>query len=253
MSAEAMGHALRFSPHKGATFTILLAIADSVNDQYGYEFWMAAGNLARKSRTTRRTVMRSLSELEADGWLVRLTARLGESVRYRYVIDDAREVMWDSRSQGYDEITHPPVTVLHTGCDEVSHKPKENPSNQPKQNPILGEVAQPFDDFWAAYPRKKGKGQAERAWTKACKHTDPGVIISAAVAFYQQCIRDGVESQFVPYPATWLNGERWLDEPDTLPDTPQSNTQGWLSLARDNAYTGNHEVVPELEAGAPWT
>ena len=65
-----------------------------------------------------------------------------------------------------------------------------------------------FAFFWDAYPRKVGKGQALRAWGTALEKTDAGTI-TAAVKAYQW----PDDLQFVPHPATWLNGERWEDEP----------------------------------------
>lgn len=69
-----------------------------------------------------------------------------------------------------------------------------------------------FDSFWAAYPKKVGKGQAVKAWRAAVKKADADVIaagITAAVAAWK---RDGTEQRFIPNPTTWLNGERWADE-----------------------------------------
>jgi len=65
-----------------------------------------------------------------------------------------------------------------------------------------------FEDFWAAYPRKIGKGAARKAWIKALTKTDPATVLSAVRS--QPWPAD---VQFLPHPATWLNQERWTDEP----------------------------------------
>ncbi|HEX5422482.1 MAG TPA: hypothetical protein VFW94_02960 [Candidatus Acidoferrales bacterium] len=67
--------------------------------------------------------------------------------------------------------------------------------------------------FWPAYPRKVGKANAEKAWRKL--HPDPETVkdIVAAIAVQResdQWCRDG--GQFIPHPATWLNGKRWRDD-----------------------------------------
>lgn len=74
--------------------------------------------------------------------------------------------------------------------------------------------ASEFDQFWAAYPRKVAKGDARKAWEKAVRQT-PDLLAAclSTLAWQRECrqwTRD--EGQFVPYPATWLNGERWSDE-----------------------------------------
>lgn len=72
-----------------------------------------------------------------------------------------------------------------------------------------------FDQFWAAYPRKQAKEKAWRAWKKL----DPDEALCRQMAEAldrhrrsQQWQRDG--GAYIPYPATWINGRRWEDEPD---------------------------------------
>jgi hypothetical protein len=65
-----------------------------------------------------------------------------------------------------------------------------------------------FVSFWSVYPRKTGKGAAEKAWAKAVHVDDPETILKA--------LRDYKfpdDPQFIPLPSTWLNQKRWLDEP----------------------------------------
>lgn len=72
------------------------------------------------------------------------------------------------------------------------------------------EAAILFDSFWKLYPRKIGRGQARRAWSGAVKKVTVEVIIAGLerqLPHWAQKERD-----FVPYPSTWLNGERWSDE-----------------------------------------
>ena len=64
-----------------------------------------------------------------------------------------------------------------------------------------------FDKFWQAYPRKTAKGAAERAWAKI-KPADHAAI-HAALDSQRPHWKD---PKFIPHPATWLNGKRWLDE-----------------------------------------
>ena len=67
-----------------------------------------------------------------------------------------------------------------------------------------------FEAFWAAYPRRVGKGAARAAFCKACRKARPEAIIAAITAQVEAgCFKD---MTYTPYPATWLNGERWDDE-----------------------------------------
>lgn len=78
-------------------------------------------------------------------------------------------------------------------------------------------AADRFDEFWAVYPRKKDKGHARQAWNSAMKRTDPQTVIDSATSFAALIKKAQTEPQFMPYPATWLRGERWVDEPDEDP------------------------------------
>ena len=72
-----------------------------------------------------------------------------------------------------------------------------------------------FDLFWSVYPRKIGKGSAELAWKKIKPDGMLQTRIIEAVKAQcksEQWRRDG--GQFIPHPATWLNGKRWEDEVD---------------------------------------
>jgi len=69
-----------------------------------------------------------------------------------------------------------------------------------------------FDIFWQAYPRKVGKGAARKAWQKINPTPDMLTIIIKAIETQKQTPqwqKDG--GQYIPYPATWLNQERWED------------------------------------------
>ena len=74
-----------------------------------------------------------------------------------------------------------------------------------------------FDLFWDEYPRKKGIGAARKAFEKAITKTDIQTILEAVRKQKTggQWMRDN--GQYIPYPSTWLNQERWGDEPDLTP------------------------------------
>lgn len=71
-----------------------------------------------------------------------------------------------------------------------------------------------FEVFWKAYPKKVGKGAAERSWEHIKPDTEKvrQILISVdAQKKSPQWQKEG--GQFIPNPATWLNQRRWLDEP----------------------------------------
>lgn len=69
-----------------------------------------------------------------------------------------------------------------------------------------------FSEFWTAYPRKKAKADAERAWkNQKCSAILPQILVAirAAKASHDWTKEFG---RFIPYPASWLNSRGWEDE-----------------------------------------
>lgn len=72
-----------------------------------------------------------------------------------------------------------------------------------------------FVAFWTNYPRKIGKPSSRTAWRKAIKaKVDPQLIITAAAAFRDDPERKRSGKKYTPYPATWLNDDRYLPPED---------------------------------------
>lgn len=65
-----------------------------------------------------------------------------------------------------------------------------------------------FDTFWAAYPNKKGKGDARKAFAKAIKLATLETMLAAIHTYKLK----KPEWQHFAHPGTWLRQERWDDE-----------------------------------------
>jgi hypothetical protein len=83
-----------------------------------------------------------------------------------------------------------------------------------------------FDAFWSAYPKKKSRSDAEKAWRKLAPSPELTQRILDAVAV-QSGTTDWQRSdgQFIPYPASWLNARRWEDE--VASPAPSRATVDW--------------------------
>jgi hypothetical protein len=90
-----------------------------------------------------------------------------------------------------------------------------------------------FDQFWAEYPKKAAKLDAARAFMRAVHGgTPPEALIEGAKRFAFLCRRERTERQYIPHPATWLNGGRWEDEDLATCIVP---TQEEIDAAKDKA------------------
>lgn len=79
-----------------------------------------------------------------------------------------------------------------------------------------------FENFWQSYPRKVGKASAKKAFIKACKKLEPKWIVDCVNVWVAK--GNLPEIQFIPYPATWLNQERWHDDVSALPQSKNAST-----------------------------
>ncbi len=86
----------------------------------------------------------------------------------------------------------------------------ECPSPSPSSLKI---IPSSFDEFWCKYPKRKAKGDAEKAWLKIKPNEELLAKILLAVDLAKNCdswLKDN--GQYIPYPASWLNSKGWLDE-----------------------------------------
>jgi hypothetical protein len=107
--------------------------------------------------------------------------------------------------------------------DDNNHQSKVEEIKEDKITPLtpLGggeqqkrkKSAELFARFWAAYPKKRSKGDAEKAWDKLKADEQLLTVILAALERAKKSadwVKDG--GQYIPYPATWLNAKGWEDE-----------------------------------------
>ena len=94
----------------------------------------------------------------------------------------------------------------------------ENPPSSPPTDDIDAE----FELWWKLVPRKVGKGQARTKYRSARKKAEAATLREGIERYAALVKRKGTEPQFIAHPATWLHGERWLDE------EPQGSSQPYL-------------------------
>lgn len=79
-----------------------------------------------------------------------------------------------------------------------------------------------FDDFYDAYPKKKDKQRAAKAWQKITD-TDRAAIM-ADIQIRSSQDRSWLEG-YIPHPTTYLNNRRWEDEIEQSRGGKQSQQQ----------------------------
>lgn len=106
-----------------------------------------------------------------------------------------------------------------------------------------------FDRFWAAYPNKKGKKDAERHWRReGCDEVADALIAHVRMMMAQD---DGWRRGYAPMGSTYLNGRRWEDIPLGPPkDRLSKSAQALIALeGMKNGLdgSGSENGFPEID------
>lgn len=126
------------------------------------------------------------------------------SQRQQRFRDKKRDVTKDVEERNaVTPVTH---NVIITSQDSDSDT--DTDSEKKESTRARKRVDDRFEVFWLAYPKRIGKGAAEKAFTKAAQSTDPNQIIEAVNRHDWP-----KDPTYIPHPATWLNQRRWQDEP----------------------------------------
>ncbi len=207
--------------------------------------------LAAKTGISKDTLSRMLRELEEAGYLRReeQSREGGKFSQAVYVVTDVAGALGDPPDPEPPEPDRPPEPETPPPCpnsSDTAPSPCPNFSyteNSPQQNNILtkyppivppqgdgGEKPKKagkrapdremFDRFWAAYPRKRNKDKAWRAWRKLLPDLETCRAMSNALERdkrSRQWTKDNGE--YIPYASTWLNSRPWEDGDDGMPAT----------------------------------
>lgn len=187
---------------------VYLALSSKIGDQ-GVWFISHAqiGAMAGISASSVKRALASLRDRGVVTWEGRVDeatgAKLGNS--YRLMTDRLGQSDMSPRSERHT----PQVSVT-----EQNKNPEKEPRTINISAPAVRsqEIDVLFEQFWRAWPLKKGKKEARVAFGKAIKRA-PIEQILHGVENYVREIGPTPDWSKVKWPQGWLNGERWEDEP----------------------------------------
>lgn len=233
----------------------------------GYQ--TSADAIAAASHSDGRTaILSALRELEDAGYLVRSTERLpnGTFVNHATVYDAPNR----DQPEAENLLPVPPAETRkspgRTGsgfpdAGKPADKSKElEPEELEEPNLLAAVVAEvpidTFEDlFWPAWPDKRDKAAARKAWPRAVRSAGSAdTIVAAARRFAADPNLPPAGSQYMPHASSWLNKERWNDPPlPTRLDARKAGRSGssYDAIDRAAAMVENHLSTPTPKALNP--
>ena len=199
-----------------AAFRVLAAIA-SYADQDGQCF-PSLRRIGEDLGCGRSAVHKQVKILISQGYVARQRTRRpnGSDSSNHYQILYPVAEMDSKKRQPHVDRCSPQVNGVFTPEVNPSNTPSTTPSNNILPMPLpkgkSPSLANLFQLFWLVYPRKVGKGDAEKAFMAAIKENPSDAIIAGTRRYGDQVRRDDTPMKFVKYPAGWLRAKRWLDD-----------------------------------------
>ena len=89
-----------------------------------------------------------------------------------------------------------------------------NNNNNTNNNNNNNTLENQFDELWSIYPKKKSKAYAKKVYYKLAPSRELHEKMLAAVKSQKQD-KQWQDAQYIPELSTWLNREKWNDEPTT--------------------------------------
>lgn len=236
MSSEALTWAFNLdAAEHGLTHgqkSVLIAIANYADE--AASAYPGIKRLARMTGMSERGVQYALRELEASGFVhtveqFRTDGYRGQTTNRYYLARNPGAV---SAPGGGAAVAPEGVHGLRgggaSGAPQDTKRTHTPPDGGARARATRGEIepTPEFEAFWDAYGKKVKRPDALKAWVKAIKKATPEQITAAAVAYRAALERLG-KLDYLPHPATWLNGEQWNDDlPATRPTSPGGPTAG---------------------------
>jgi hypothetical protein len=147
------------------------------------------------------------------GWQIlnhaKYRQRLGADERREYLRQKQADYRRGKKSTNVSDVSDTYTLLTHTEAEAEAST--EATRSKPSRASRSSEYPADFLTAYAAYPRKVGKAEAAKVWTR--QKPDLSTVVAALAWQSKQpdWTKDG--GQFVPHMATWLNQRRWEDEP----------------------------------------
>jgi len=202
-----------------------------------------------------------------DGWLTLSISYFERKTRRKFQKSEKILEFFQNRSRIYFQKGQQSISITIPKFIKIASnwtiRPKDKPTWSPTEAPTEAptakeeeekkkrrrreeETEQRFKIFWESYPKRKSKGQAEKAFLKI--NPDEQLLETIVSKIEQAKTSEDwlkEKGKYIPYPATWLNAKGWEDEliinTNNKPTTPKDNFTDCKSC-------GKRTYKPDLNA-----
>ena len=160
---------------------------------------------------TSKVIQNILIELHRTGLIILYTANNKQYLQLVKFDENQKNLRKDRETPS--TIPEAPAELPHTSGEapaELPHKIKRSLRLREDQDNICANF---FARFYQAYPKRKSRGQAEKAFLKI--NPDEQLLDLMLSKIEQAKTSEGwikEKGKYIPHPATWLNAKGWLDE-----------------------------------------
>jgi|GEM_PF-3973867 len=230
------------------TYSVFAYLCRRINAKTG-ECHPSVATIAESTAMSARQVRYSLAELEQAGFVTRETRTnaagltLGTAYRVTVTPGPARGQVVQPSENGAARKRNGRGTdaerTVAGGAAKLYVGQDENKTDSLRSSLSPHETFDPvpdFDRFWIQYPRHEKRADAVKAWSKVATSPDRVNDILAGLARlavdYEQR-----EKRYIPQPTSWLNGERWTDDPMPADRTRTNGSAGGKTNFSERANT----------------
>ena len=167
-----------------------------------------------KSSVTEKQIEQAIVRMNETGILIAYTV---SGKPYLQLSTWAKHQSIRNKRSKYPSTDERDDEPLESNCKQLQATASKCPRNpiqsESNPNPTPAQQEEAFSAFWTAYPNKKAKPAALKAFTKL----KPGAALLdemlKAIATQKQWAQWQKDNgQYIPMPSTWLNQRRWEDE-----------------------------------------
>jgi len=167
-----------------------------------------------KSSVTEKQIEQAIVRMNETGILIAYTV---SGKPYLQLSTWAKHQSIRNKRSKYPSTDERDDEPLESNCKQLQATASKCPRNpiqsESNPNPTPAQQEEAFGAFWTAYPNKKAKPAALKAFTKLKPDTALLDEMLKAIATQKQWAQWQKDNgQYIPMPSTWLNQRRWEDE-----------------------------------------